>query len=152
MKADVQNHGVLVLQIACKTRNSVCVPDSGHLLQRIRFPRTSYLENSTIVSRFGTSVDSLNRLLETLDPCLQDELLQSQGNEAEFVKFFCGIFMRTSFSIAQATDRRTHLIPPPNIPPFLREQLFNYRPRVQQYYILQHQQYYDVYTRFMLDN
>ena len=112
----------------------VFVPDSGHLLQRIRFPRNSYLE-FIIVSRSETSIDSLDRLLETLDPCLQDELLQSQGNEAKFCRSSRWIFMCASFSIAQATSRKNSSDSTSKHSSILEEQLFSYRPRVQQYYI-----------------
>lgn len=35
-KADVYSFGVLVLEIACGTRNNGFVPSAGHLLQRVR--------------------------------------------------------------------------------------------------------------------
>lgn len=34
-KADVYSYGVLVLEIACGTRNNVFVPGAGHLLHRV---------------------------------------------------------------------------------------------------------------------
>jgi hypothetical protein len=37
-KADVYSFGVLVLEIACGTRINAFVPETGHLLQRVRIP------------------------------------------------------------------------------------------------------------------
>lgn len=47
-KADVYSFGVLVLEIACGTRINVLVPGTGHLLQRVRFPKNHIHHNQSL--------------------------------------------------------------------------------------------------------
>ncbi|KAL0805191.1 hypothetical protein Bca101_097682 [Brassica carinata] len=111
-KADVYSYGVLVLEIACGTRNNVFVPGAGHLLHRV------------------WNLYRLNRLVEALDPCLNDEkLLQVQGSQAEVCKVLCvGLLCaQASPSLRPSMDEvirmlteRDYPIPSPTNPPFLR--------------------------------
>ncbi|XP_013647771.2 cysteine-rich receptor-like protein kinase 42 [Brassica napus] len=111
-KADVYSYGVLVLEIACGTRNNVFVPGAGHLLHRV------------------WNLYRLNRLVEALDPCLNDEkLLQVQGSQAEVCKVLCvGLLcaqaspsLRPSMEeVISMLTERDYPIPSPTNPPFLR--------------------------------
>ncbi|ESQ46953.1 hypothetical protein EUTSA_v10027683mg [Eutrema salsugineum] len=110
-KADVYSYGVLVLEIACGTRNNVFVPGAGHLLQRV------------------WNLYRLNRLVEALDPCLKEELLQAQCSEAEACKVLCvGLLcaqaspsLRPSMEeVILMLTERDYPIPSPTNPPFLR--------------------------------
>ncbi|KAF8051911.1 hypothetical protein N665_1651s0003 [Sinapis alba] len=110
-KADVYSYGVLVLEIVCGTRNNVFVPGAGHLLQRV------------------WNLYRLNRLVEALDPCLKDELLQVQGSQAEVCKVLCvGLLCaQASPSLRPSMEEailmlmdRDYPIPSPTNPPFLR--------------------------------
>lgn len=67
-KADVYSFGVLVLEIACGTRNNAFVPVTGHLLQRVRISKNYIRCNESLgcyefsnpplffLSRSGTSI------------------------------------------------------------------------------------------------
>uniref|UniRef100_M4EI41 Protein kinase domain-containing protein n=1 Tax=Brassica campestris TaxID=3711 RepID=M4EI41_BRACM len=111
-KADVYSYGVLVLEIACGTRNNVFVPGAGHLLHRV------------------WNLYRLNRLVEALDPCLNDEkLLQVQGSQAEVCKVLSvGLLcaqaspsLRPSMEeVISMLTERDYPIPSPTNPPFLR--------------------------------
>ncbi|KAL1214651.1 Cysteine-rich receptor-like protein kinase 42 [Cardamine amara subsp. amara] len=110
-KADVYSFGVLVLEIACGTRNNAFVPEAGHLLQRV------------------WNLYTLNRLVEALDPCLKDELLQGQGSEAEACKVLRVGLLCTQASpslrpsmedVIRMLTERDYPIPSPTNPPFLR--------------------------------
>ncbi|XP_010528239.1 PREDICTED: cysteine-rich receptor-like protein kinase 42 [Tarenaya hassleriana] len=110
-KADVYSFGVLVLEIACGTRNSVFVPGLGSLLQRV------------------WKLYTLNRLQEALHPCLKDELLQTQETQAEaFTTLRVGLLctqasatLRPSMTeVIRMLTERDCGIPIPSSPPFLR--------------------------------
>ncbi|CAN8273006.1 unnamed protein product [Cochlearia groenlandica] len=112
-KADVYSFGVLVLEIACGTRNNIFVPNIGHLLQRV------------------WNLYTMNRLVEALDPSLkEDELLQAQGiDKVEACKVLCiGLLCaQASPSLRPSMDEvicmlkeRDYAIPSPKNPPFLR--------------------------------
>ncbi|CAE6204014.1 unnamed protein product [Arabidopsis arenosa] len=110
-KADVYSFGVLVLEIACGTRNNTFVPVTGHLLQRV------------------WNLYTLSRLVEALDPCLKDEFLQVQGSEAEACKVLRVGLLCTQASpslrpsmeeVIRMLTERDYPIPSPTNPPFLR--------------------------------
>lgn len=46
-KADVYSFGVLLLEIACGTRNNDFMPGMGHLLQRVRYPKNHIHQNQS---------------------------------------------------------------------------------------------------------
>uniref|UniRef100_A0A1J3D659 Cysteine-rich receptor-like protein kinase 42 n=4 Tax=Noccaea caerulescens TaxID=107243 RepID=A0A1J3D659_NOCCA len=110
-KADVYSFGVLVLEISCGARNNVFVPGTGHILQRV------------------WNLFRLNRLVEALDPCLKDELLQVQGSEAEICKLLRVGLLCTQASpslrpsmeeVIRMLTETEYPIPSPTTPPFLR--------------------------------
>ncbi|CAH8277648.1 unnamed protein product [Arabidopsis lyrata] len=110
-KADVYSFGVLVLEIACGTRNNAFEPMTGHLLQRV------------------WNLYTLNRLVEPLDPCLKDEFLQVQGSEDEACKVLrvgllctqASPWLRPSMEeVIRMLTERDYPFPSPTNPPFLR--------------------------------
>ncbi|KAG7543985.1 Protein kinase-like domain superfamily [Arabidopsis thaliana x Arabidopsis arenosa] len=110
-KADVYSFGVLVLEIACGTRNNTFVPVTGHLLQRV------------------WNLYTLSRLVEALDQCLKDEFRHVQGSEAEAYKVLRVGLLCTQASpslrpsmeeVIRMLTERDYPIPSPTNPPFLR--------------------------------
>ncbi|CAH2080041.1 unnamed protein product [Thlaspi arvense] len=81
------------------------------------------------VKRLVWNLYRLNRLVEAVDPCIKEELLQAQGSEAEVCKVLCVGLLCTQASpslrpsmeevIRMLTDR-DYPIPSPTNPPFLR--------------------------------
>lgn len=110
-KADVYSFGVLVLEIVCGRKNNAFVEDCGSLLQTVwKFYK-------------------MNKLTETVDPCLKGEFPTLEAFNVLKVGLLCTQASASSRpSMDEVVEMLTHSdcqVPEPNQPPFINSSLLD---------------------------